>query len=61
MRHLLVLLLILSSTTSFFSQEKKEIVANRTNNPPKIDGILNDDLWKSLPAVSDFNMFEPGN
>ena len=61
MRHLLVLLLILSSTASFFSQEKKEIVANRTNNPPKIDGILNDELWKSLPAVSDFNMFEPGN
>ena len=61
MRHLLVLLLLLSSTASFFSQEKKEIVANRINNPPKIDGILNDDLWKSLPAVSDFNMFEPGN
>lgn len=61
MRHLLFLLLFLSSTTSFFSQEKKEIVANRINNPPKIDGILNDDLWKSLPAVSDFNMFEPGN
>lgn len=61
MRHLLFLLLTLSSTASFFSQEKKEIVANRINNPPKIDGILNDDLWKSLPAVSDFNMFEPGN
>ena len=61
MRHLLFLLLTLSSTAPFFSQEKKEIVANRTNNPPKIDGILNDDLWKSLPAVSDFNMFEPGN
>ena len=54
-------MLTLSSTASFFSQEKKEIVANRINNPPKIDGILNDDLWKSLPAVSDFNMFEPGN
>ena len=61
MRHLLFLLLTLSSTASFFSQEKKEIVANRINNPPKIDGILNDDLWKLLPAVSDFNMFEPGN
>ena len=61
MRHLLFLMLTLSSTASFFSQEKKEIVANRINNPPKIDGILNDDLWKSLPAVSDFNMFEPGN
>ena len=61
MRHLLFLLLTLSSTAPFFSQEKKEIVANRTNNPPKIDGILNDELWKSLPAVSDFNMFEPGN
>ena len=61
MRHLLFLLLTLSSTASFFSQEKKEIIANRTNNPPKIDGILNDELWKSLPAVSEFNMFEPGN
>ena len=61
MRHLLFLLLLLSSTASFFSQEKKEIEANRISNPPKIDGVLDDDIWKSIPGVSDFKMFEPGN
>lgn len=44
------------------SQETKKIVAaERTANPPKIDGILNDDAWiKALPA-KDFVQFVPYN
>ena len=61
MRYILSLLLLLLSTSTFFSQEKKEIEANRISNPPKIDGVLDDDIWKSISGVSDFKMFEPGN
>ena len=61
MRCILSLLLLLLSTSTFFSQEKKEIEANRISNPPKIDGVLDDDIWKSISGVSDFKMFEPGN
>ena len=61
MRYILSLLLLLLSTSTFFSQEKKEIEANRMSNPPKIDGVLDDDIWKSISGVSDFKMFEPGN
>ena len=61
MRCIFSLFLLLLSTSTFFSQEKKEIEANRIIKPPKIDGILNDDIWKSISGVSDFKMFEPGN
>ena len=61
MRCIFSLFLLLLSTSTFFSQEKKEIEANRIIKPPKIDGVLNDDTWKSISGVSDFKMFEPGN
>lgn len=61
MRCIFFLFLLLLSTSTFFSQEKKEIEANRIIKPPKIDGVLNDDIWKSISGVSDFKMFEPGN
>ena len=61
MRCIFSLFLLLLSTSTFFSQEKKEIEANRIIKPPKIDGVLNDDIWKSISGVSDFKMFEPGN
>ncbi len=47
--------------TNVISQEKKEIIAERIKTPPKIDGILDDDVWKNLPAYSDFQMWQPGN
>jgi hypothetical protein len=43
------------------SQEKKSIEAIRIDNPPKIDGVLDDTVWKSLPVAQDFFMYEPGN
>lgn len=61
MRCIFSLFLLLLSTSTFFAQEKKEIEANRIIKPPKIDGVLNDDIWKSISGVSDFKMFEPGN
>ena len=59
-KHLTYLFLILFSFAAI-SQEKKNIEAVRIDTPPKIDGVLDDEIWKSLPIASDFNMFEPGN
>ena len=44
-----------------FSQEKKSLEATRIDNPPKIDGILDDAVWESLPSYGNFFMFQPGN
>ena len=44
-----------------FSQERKVIQLNRFENPPKIDGILDDYEWKkSIPATS-FERWMPNN
>ncbi|MCZ6594560.1 MAG: DUF5916 domain-containing protein, partial [Bacteroidetes bacterium] len=56
-----LLLACLFVATSFYSQEKKTLEATRISNPPKIDGILDDEIWQSLPAYGDFKMYQPGN
>lgn len=56
-----LLLACLFVATSFYSQEKKTLEATRISNPPKIDGILDDEVWQSLPAYGDFKMYQPGN
>ncbi len=43
------------------AQERKNIIAQRINTPPKIDGILDDEVWDTIDSYSDFNMWEPGN
>ncbi|WP_103068070.1 DUF5916 domain-containing protein [Aquimarina sediminis] len=53
--------IVLFCTLFSFAQEKKEIIAQRITTPPKIDGVLNDDIWKTLPAHSNFVMWKPGN
>ncbi|MCF6306690.1 MAG: carbohydrate binding family 9 domain-containing protein [Flavobacteriaceae bacterium] len=52
---------ILLSCFSAFSQDKKTIEATRIEIPPKIDGIIDDEIWKSLPVANNFNMWQPGN
>lgn len=42
-------------------QEKKTLRAQRIDNPPKIDGVLDDQVWKTLPVQNSFNPYEPGN
>ncbi|MDA9555714.1 carbohydrate binding family 9 domain-containing protein [Pelobium sp.] len=37
----------------------KKIVAKRTATAPKIDGIINDDVWKTAPLATDFVAFQP--
>lgn len=56
-----VLFLIVLFVFRSVAQEKKEITAQRISTPPKIDGVLDDDVWKNLPTYGDFRMWEPGN
>lgn len=47
--------------TTIFGQQQKEITAQRIDTPPKIDGVLDDQIWNSLPTYGDFSMWQPGN
>ena len=63
MRHFLLTVLI--STIFILSalgqQEKRNIQAIRIDKAPKIDGILDEDIWKNILPNTDFYMFEPSN
>ena len=49
-------------TTIVIAQEnRKNIEALRVNNKPKIDGILNENVWKKALIAKDFRMWRPGN
>jgi hypothetical protein len=39
----------------------KEFTALRITNPPEIDGLLNDEVWKNKPIATNFVMIEPGD
>lgn len=60
MNRLFFALLLLYSVCSL-AQEKKTIEATRITTAPKIDGILDDAVWETLPAYSNFYMYQPGN
>lgn len=55
------ILLFLLITGSLFSQEdlKKQLHIQRTNTPPKIDGILDDEVWQAAEEAKDFIQFRP--
>ena len=40
---------------------KKSLNALRIANPPKIDGVLDDDAWINSEIAKDFTMFRPGS
>ncbi|MCH2488936.1 MAG: carbohydrate binding family 9 domain-containing protein [Flavobacteriales bacterium] len=56
-----ILFVTLFHATLTLAQTDKSIEAVRIENPPKIDGVLDDTVWESLPAYGNFNMYEPGN
>ncbi len=41
------------------SQNKKTLNIQRTENPPKIDGVLNDVVWETAEIATDFTQFRP--
>ncbi len=59
--HKIITALLLFTFVQVYSQEKKNLEAVRIEITPKIDGVLDDAIWDSLPAYGDFNMYEPGN
>ncbi|MFC7357030.1 DUF5916 domain-containing protein [Jejudonia soesokkakensis] len=44
-----------------FSQNQKSLQAERITNVPKIDGLLNDEIWNDLKAYGNFYKYQPGN
>ena len=61
MKPYLAVLFFVLSVSLFAQQEKKTMTATRIDNPPKIDGVLDDEVWKTLPLQNSFNPYEPGN
>ncbi len=66
----ILFLIILLSFKNFYSQELSKVPQQNTqkvyttqkiSNPPKIDGILNDEVWKNKPVASHFLMFDPND
>lgn len=43
------------------NKERKVLYAQRITESPKIDGNLNEPIWKNITPSGDFNMFQPGN
>jgi hypothetical protein len=41
------------------SQDKKNLTIQRAENAPKIDGILNDDIWENAETATNFIQFKP--
>ncbi|MGZ2368215.1 DUF5916 domain-containing protein [Ancylomarina sp. YFZ004] len=59
------LLLALAMLFAFYQPvkgfEKKEIQAKRVKHTPKIDGILNDAIWRDIPVANEFVQLDPDN
>ena len=56
-----VILLFFMTSFILYSQNKKVINAERIQNPPKIDGVLNEELWNGIKPAKEFIMIEPYN
>jgi hypothetical protein len=59
MKFLLTILLILVTAIAFSQPTVKKLVAVKTEKPPKIDGILDDEVWKNVPVATDFVELQP--
>lgn len=60
----LFLFLLISCSFSYSqssSQPRKIYTTQKIENPPKIDGILNEEVWENAEIADDFVMFEPGD
>jgi len=62
MSRFLVFVLLLSFSLPSLAQDsisKKTYHIKRTETPPKIDGILDDEVWKDADIATDFVQFRP--
>jgi len=44
---------------SFLAQEKKILNIVKTSTPPKIDGVLDDEIWQTADEAKDFTQWRP--
>ncbi|PTX62977.1 carbohydrate binding protein with CBM9 domain [Kordia periserrulae] len=62
MSRFLVFVLLFSFTVNCIAQDsifKKTYNIKRTSTPPKIDGVLDDDVWQNADVATDFVQFRP--
>ncbi|WP_339918110.1 DUF5916 domain-containing protein [Yeosuana marina] len=59
MKFFLFMALLFAVNLSGFSQTKKTYHIKRTHKAPKIDGVLNDDIWQESEEAKDFTQFRP--
>ena len=53
------LLFVFTSAISVFSQEKKTLNIVKTKVAPKIDGVLDEDIWQNAEEAKGFTQFRP--
>ena len=59
MRHIILCLLLMSLFSFSQFENKKKYLIEQCSTPPKIDGKLNEELWKRINIVKDFTQIEP--
>lgn len=62
--HKIVIIIAVLVVNIVFSQQdiiRKELKIVRVDNPPEIDGILDDDAWENANKATNFVMFKPDN
>ena len=57
MKLLLVIILLFGYLN--FSQAKKTVIAYKFDQAPKVDGLIDDEVWSPVPKASDFTLFRP--
>ena len=60
----LFLFLLISCTFSYSqnsSKARKVYMTHKIENPPKIDGIIDEKVWETVAVAEDFVMVEPGD
>ncbi len=59
MKFYLFFTFLIAINLSSYSQNKKTYHIKRTQKAPKIDGVLDDDIWKISEDAQDFTQFRP--
>jgi len=64
-KHYLLFLIFFLNSLFFYSQNtqqaRKNINTKKIENPPKIDGIPNEEIWNTIVPANNFVMVEPGD
>jgi hypothetical protein len=59
MKYVSIILLSLLFSNAIFAQDKKTLVTQRAIIAPKIDAVLNDDIWQDAALAENFVQFRP--